>query len=456
MMQIVRGVIILVLAVIGIAFSHEYISKRNLVEVEDESEAARRVIKRKPASRHSFEEHHEYEPQHIEVTASPASDLNLNQSFYSSNDENTDNSDSKTQESSQQVMANESNLDPADTSSQTKKDIPSKSVPEKSHSPSIMDAIRSSEALAITAIPQNGIGKPTDRSQIVKPEPYKRPLDKLGCSTSVGGGAFGNPLKVEISCTAAADIKYCLQENFCCDPEVNGTTYTSPLIIGAESGNYCLSFYGEAQSMKVSKITQESYTVNNTYPDLRVSFPKIYYQTTQLAGYNYLASDDFSKSNFWIGQINIKTHDPGPAALNLDCQDIIEGYYSLPAPVAKVVFNPINMAGINSGNQLNVPLMLDKLAYGINFITSYVVNNNFASPLYSCSTNKVTLNDFDLFVPEASHGEQGTNEVREFSGSFVAYSFFEDDTDLHRTPAGVASIQDTDQELRTGSFGIFY
>lgn len=207
--------------------------------------------------------------------------------------------------------------------------------------------------------------------------------------------------------------------------------------------------------MTTSTVTQASYVFNNTYPDLQISHPKIVYQTTQLPGLNYLQSTDFSKSNYLIGEINLKNHDPSPSGLNMDCQEIVEESASLtPAPVQ--VFTPIDMATLVLGNQLNIPLALTRLIYGDNFITSYAVNNNFAAPLYSCSTNKVVLNDFEYFASEASHGEIGTNTVREFSGSFVSYSFFESDTDLNRLPAGSANQNDAGQELRTGSFGVFY
>jgi hypothetical protein len=187
-----------------------------------------------------------------------------------------------------------------------------------------------------------------------------------------------------------------------------------------------------------------------------VNFPKINYQTTQLAGYNFLTSSDFSKSNFRIGEINLKNHDPSPSGLQLDCPEIVENYSSLTASVPEEIFAPLDQAGLTPRNQLNVPLTLSKLIYGNNFITSYAVDLNFPAPLYSCSTNQVTLNDFEYFAPEPSHGDAGTNTVREFSGSFVSYSFFEPEADLNRLPAGSANEAEAGQELRVGSFGIFY
>jgi hypothetical protein len=81
--------------------------------------------------------------------------------------------------------------------------------------------------------------------------------DDLTCSTNVGDGVFGNPIQVSISCTATADIRYCIDAGSCCDPESSGISYTAPIVIGAESGDYCLSFFGETASFKFSNVTQQ-------------------------------------------------------------------------------------------------------------------------------------------------------------------------------------------------------
>ena len=280
--------------------------------------------------------------------------------------------------------------------------------------------------------------------------------DALNCSPSVGGGAFGQPIQVSLTCSSSSTIKFCVQENTCCDPEVEGTSYSAPIVLGGQNGTYCLSYVGIGKGSKLSMVSHQSYTFNNTFPDLQVNFPKINYQTTQLAGYNFLTSSDFGKSNFQIGEINLKNHDPGPSGLQLDCSEIVEQSSSLTASVPELIFAPMDQSMITPGNQLNVPLSLTKLIYGDNFITSYSADLNYPAPLYSCSTNKVVLNDFEFFDAEATHGDVGSNSVREFSASFVSYGFFETDADLNRLPAGSANEADSGQELRTGSFGIFY
>lgn len=342
---------------------------------------------------------------------------------------------------------NNNNSNPSSTKTDSSSSSPSSGSQVSSGSGMVFSNVGSNAGLPTPTTPNNNTNTPFTET---------RTEDPLSCSASVGGGAFGNPIQVSLSCSATANIRYCVQEGSCCDPEYQGNIYSAPVVIGADSGNYCLSFYGETTSYKISGVVQQSYTINNIYPDLQLTFPKVHYQTTQLTGSYELLSNDFGKSSYWVGGINLKTHDPGPSGLNMDCQEIVETYVTLPAPTPSVVFNPMDMALINFGDKLIVPLQRSSLIYGENFVTSYVLNDNYAAPLYSCSTKKISLKDFEYFAQESSHGEAVTNQVRQFSGSFVAYSFFEPDATVFRGPAGVATEEDAGQELRLGSFGIFY
>lgn len=276
----------------------------------------------------------------------------------------------------------------------------------------------------------------------------------LTCSANVGGGNYGNPIEVTLSCSTTAMIKYCLQEGSCCDP-TTGTTYSSPLVIGATDGSYCLRFYGD-NSTKVSTITEVTYNINSSLPDLLVTHTKIQYQTTQLPGRHTIDSNDFGQANFWLGEINLKSHDPGSGGLNLSCQEIVENHSSLTSPSPQEVFTPMDMALIASGSQVEVPVSTAELAYGDNFLTSYILDDNYAAPLYSCSTNKIILKDFEFFAIESCHGDAGTNQVREFSGAFTSYGIFEQASVIPRAPAGSATEEQNTQELRVGSFAVFY
>ena len=187
-----------------------------------------------------------------------------------------------------------------------------------------------------------------------------------------------------------------------------------------------------------------------------VTHNKTHYQTTQLSGIHDVNSSNFGETNFWLGQINLKSHDPGTSGLNLTCEQIVQNYSTLTSPAPLEMFTPMDMALIAPASTVEVPLSSSQLAYGDNFITSYILNDNYASPLYSCSTNKIILNDFDFFAVESCHGDPGTDEVREFSGSFTPYGFFEQASVLPRAPAGSAIEEQNTQELRVGSFAIFY
>lgn len=457
MNNIFQGSFILALALVGIGFSNEMMKKSNPVEVVEEDVPIKRK-KRQPASNSIAVQSEVVRPPDLKVTSSRSSDSAFNQDI----DIPTD-SGSEVEQASSGPGNNRGYESVYGGGTYNNGSRAGNSNISSGGGNSNPTSVSGSQLSGNSVMTFSNVGNLPTATSPTAPDssssdnsPSSAPVDTLTCSANVGGGAFGNPIQVSLSCSTASDIKYCLQEGSCCDPEVAGTIYSVPVVIGAESGNFCLSFYGETASFKVSSVTQQSYAISNTYPDLQISFPKIFYQTTQLAGFNLLSSNDFSKSNYFIGEINLNSHDPGPAGLDMDCQEIVETYVSLPAPTPVEIFTPMDMALIAFGNQLNVPLALSKLTYGENFITSYVVNDNFAAPLYSCSTNKVTLNDFEFFAPEATHGETGTNTGREFSASFVAYSFFEADVDVYRTPAGLATENDNGQELRVGSFGIYY
>jgi hypothetical protein len=187
-----------------------------------------------------------------------------------------------------------------------------------------------------------------------------------------------------------------------------------------------------------------------------VGHTKIFYQTTELDGTSFISSQDFGKPNFSVGQINLKSHDPGPVGLNYNCDDIIANYVNLPLPTPITVLPLFDVSLISVNSQVQIPLRIDQMDYGDNFITSYIENNNFVAPLYSCSTTMVNLDDFEYFQSDASQGDIGSNSVREFEGEFASYGFFEADAVVYRGPAGVNTEEKTGQNLKSGMFGMFY
>ncbi|MDD4972817.1 MAG: hypothetical protein PHY93_00620 [Bacteriovorax sp.] len=288
------------------------------------------------------------------------------------------------------------------------------------------------------------------------------------CTADIAGGAFSNPIGVTLSCSSISTIKYCFALDTgsgCCDPLVSGTTYSSKVIVGPTNGNYCLSYYGVSASAVSTDVYHQSYTINSTLPNLApVTHSQIYYQSTQLAGRvitntpdyerSFISSTDYGKTGYGIGQINLKTHDPGIAALNLDCEQIVTNSLTVPAPLSILALFDVSLA--NPALPLEIPLQLNQLAYGDNFITSYIENANFVVPIYACSTSKIVLNDFEFFQEELAFGDPGTNSVREFTGGLSPFGFFEAAANVYRGPAGVNTVDNSGQKLEYGMFGIFY
>ncbi len=280
------------------------------------------------------------------------------------------------------------------------------------------------------------------------------------CSANITGGSFSNPIGVTLNCTVNSTIKYCIgldTGNGCCDPKVSATTYSTQIVVGATNGNYCLSYYGTSTTAGTTTAYQNSYTINSTLPNLQVSHPKIFYQTTELTpGSSFVTSTDFGKTGYGIGQINLKTHDPSPLAENLTCDQIVTNYVGLPLPSPSVILSLLDVSLDSPSVQIQIPYQIPQLDYGSNFITTYIENTNFVSPIYSCSTTNVTLSDFEFFQEELAFGDAGTNSVREFTGGLSSYGFFEDQSVVYRSPAGVTSNTQTGEKLGYGIFGIFY
>lgn len=277
------------------------------------------------------------------------------------------------------------------------------------------------------------------------------------CSPSILGGSFGNPIGVTITCDLPSNVKYCLSDSgTCCDPETSGTTYSTSVVIGPKNANYCLSFVGENATTGTTTVSEYNYQINSTFPNLTVTYDKTYYQSTELDAITVAHSTNFGSSDFSMHQLNLKSHNPGLAGLDYDCDEIMTNYSSLTTPSVIEVLLDFDIAGLSAASQVEIPLALSQMDYGDNYITTFVVNNNFVAPLRSCATTRVILEDFEYFQADVSHGESGTNSVREFEGGFLTYGFFEDDADVYRGPAGESVSSNATESLQSGMFGMFY
>ena len=327
-----------------------------------------------------------------------------------------------------------------------------------------MASIFETVSQGIASIPKMIVGNKTDSDSKSETSTTNTPTTSTGgstapapmasntCSSNIIGGSFGNPLGVTINCTYSSQIKYCLAKDVCCDPDSQGVPYSSKIIVGKKDGTYCLSFYGTSDSAGTSTIVQQNYTINSTLPNLSVGTPKTYFQTTELSENTFVTSLDFGKPNHMIGQINMQTHDPGSA----DCAEIVESDHSMLSPMPLDILSLFDVSTATASTQVEIPLRPDLLSYGENFVTSFIKNNDFEAPLYSCSTSVITLEDFPYFQIDNSQAELGDNSVREFEGQFTAYGFFEEDSNVYRGPAGVSSETKTTSSLKSGMLGIFY
>src|SRR5690606_1380613 len=146
-----------------------------------------------------------------------------------------------------------------------------------------------------------------------------------------------------------------------------------------------------------------SYGINNILPDIQVEHQQTFFQTTQLSGKSKIRSNDAGKQNFVMGQISLKSNDPGPAGLDMSCGEIVTNYVTLPkSPVPTM--SPFDMFDLKITEQVVTSFDPEDLVYGDNFITSYVIDKNYATPLYSCSTTKINLWDFEYFQAGVAHG----------------------------------------------------
>lgn len=286
-------------------------------------------------------------------------------------------------------------------------------------------------------------------------------LSNLSCSASKLSGAFNEPIAVALTCNSPSTIKYCVSYNAsttptCCDPETDGHDYTTPVKMGSKNGNYCLSYFATSISAGRFDVQDQSYVINSTFPNLLVGHPKTYFQTTELSGTSFINSLDFGKPGYNIGQVNLKEHDPGVSGENLSCEEIATTYGTFLPPVPVDILTLLDVSLDSPSSQIEIPLRPEHLSYGENFIASFIVNNNTNPALYSCSTTKITLSDFEYFDYDLAFGDPGTNTVREFTAGFSPYGFFESETDLNRSPAGVRTSEQSGEKLESGLFGIFF
>ena len=274
----------------------------------------------------------------------------------------------------------------------------------------------------------------------------------LSCSASVPNGSYSYALSVTLSCSSSATIKYCLSEGSCCDPNSgSGKTYSnsSPIVIGENNSQYCLSYYAVGKSSKTD-VTQKLYTISKQVPDLYVETPVTWMQTTEAPINSNIISLNFGKNDFSLAQISYFSHDIGPDGDHLSCEEVATEMSSYTSPSPLHTLSLLSVSGLSTSQQVEVPLSPASLEYGTNYIATYMVNTSSAIPTYACSISEITLMDFPFFDSSV------ISDSGEFVGGFTPFGFYEENFDFPRAPAGQSSSGDTDQKIETAFLSVIY
>lgn len=292
--------------------------------------------------------------------------------------------------------------------------------------------------------PNSGTKKETNESDPETPT----------CSVNTTGGSFQKPITIELTCSTASTIKYCISENTCCDPD-QGTVYIAPFVVGQAEKLFCLSFSGTSIEDEITSDTKEAfYSFNPELPHLEVIQEKTNLQTTQLNGLMILTSNDFGSDHHSMGVINLKSHDPSPQNLNMSCQEIIENHASLGTPSPSFALPELSVVTYSPQSQMNLFLTGSNLVYGENYLTAYLKSMLYFVPQYSCSTSKLILEDFNYF--QTLPMEQAiSNDNQELFGGFSSIGSVEGNTEVYRGPASTIDTT-SNEELRTGLLSVFF
>ena len=263
------------------------------------------------------------------------------------------------------------------------------------------------------------------------------------CSASIGGGSFNGPVSVELTCSNTSEVKYCLSEGTCCDPET-GVTYSAPITIGQPSKTFCLSYTGG------SDINESIYTFNTNLPHLEVTQKKLQVQTTQLDAQMSIVSNNFGSNDHSAGLINFRQSNP--QAIGLSCEEAVEYVPTGWAGTGNLIVLPETpVFPYAPTDQINIMLNLTKLIYGENYFVSYVKSNQYAEEQFACVHSKMILRDFYYF--ESLPIE--VSDANTFLGGFSPIGPGEENITQYRGPASDVDINSF-EELRSGLVSLFF
>ena len=271
------------------------------------------------------------------------------------------------------------------------------------------------------------------------------------CTVNVTGGSFQRPVEINLTCSTASTIKYCIGENNCCDPD-QGNIYSGAFQLGQASKSFCISFSGTSNDDQLTSETKEAfYTFDSELPHLEVILDKTHVQTTQLDTGMILRSNDFGSNHHTLGVINLKSHNPSESYM--DCPDIVKNHASLSLPIPQSILPETSVSTFSPSNQMNLFLTGNGLTYGENYLTAYVKSMLYSFPQYSCSNTNLMLEDFNYAQPLPMDVLSGSDNS-ELYGGFIPLSTIKEDG-TYRGPANELGAS-PNQELRTGIISILF
>lgn len=274
-------------------------------------------------------------------------------------------------------------------------------------------------------------------------------ISELNCSFDRPQGVYGSSFQVTLTCSSSANITFCIQlGGGFCDPTSGGTSYTGPVDLNSGDNIYGLSFFGTSTSSGVdSSVTDLTYTIDSTPPDLTVSFPKIQIQSTEVPLLSYIQSTDFGKTDHFYYQFNYKTHDQ--SAFN--CSDMFDNVSTLTTPTPSQIETGFDTSVLDPSDQLEQSADFARLDFGDNFVATFIEDRS--RNLFACQTQNILIKDFQLSALTATGETNVSSGVRTTSGSFVSYGHY-------RGPASSSSgtLEDVDGTIShvSGLLDIIY
>lgn len=252
-----------------------------------------------------------------------------------------------------------------------------------------------------------------------KPDPFvPAPPPPIACNYDRAAGNYGSNFFVNLSSIGASKIEYCLQYGGgCCDPVATPTLWTGAAINvgGSGDGDYCLSVICTEQQ-RDSGVVERQFVVDSSLPNLLVTFPQAYIQSTQLPYPMITQSTDFGKPDHFYHAVNYNIPPPATCS-GIYSDGIILGNAS------RTIASDFSTTPLTPAQQITNNLQLTDMLFGTNHLS--VLFEDRERNLFSCQTFNVEMADFDFFGFSGTAVALPINGIRPFIGRVSHIGFFE-------------------------------